>query len=183
MKENRLMRKQRRKPGFLEREKILGDAIKCVAAELRLVDLAIMVRSVTLEQHANIADLVASSSELFFVEGTLKYGSRADIDLKWGQMPSVVLDLEFAHMGVHVNFALTLKSFNACIDIHAISFDGAARSPQENTALLQAALDSAKFVQSDHTAARIIDEEAHAQELQAVLARQAAKARVEKSMA
>jgi hypothetical protein len=177
------MRKQRRKPGFLEREKILGDAMKCVAAELRLVDLAIMVRSVNLEKHANIADLVASSSELFFVEGTLKYGSRADIDLKWGQMPSAILDLEFAHMGVHVNFALTLKSFNACIEIHAIRFDGPTRSPQENTALLKAALGDAKFNRTDHTAALIIAEEARAQELQAVLARQEAQARAEKSMA
>ncbi|HSP24208.1 MAG TPA: hypothetical protein VLQ65_03450 [Saliniramus sp.] len=176
------MRKQRRKPGFLEREKILGDAIKCVAGELRLVDLSILVRSVTLEQHANIADLIASSSELFFVEGTLKYGSRADLGLNWGQMPSVVLDLEFSHMGVHVNFALTLKSFNACIDIHAISFDGPTRSPQENTALLKAALADARYDRTDHTAARIIAEEARAQELQAVLALQEVERRAESSL-
>jgi hypothetical protein len=177
------MRKQRRKPGFLEREKALGDAIKCVAAELRLVDLSILVRSVILEQHANIADLVTSSAELFFAEGTLKYGSRAEVDMKWGQMPSVILDLEFSHMGVHVNFALTLKSFNACIDIHAISFDGASRSPQENTALLKAALDDARLDGADHTAARIIAMEARAQELQAVLALQEAEKRAESSMA
>jgi len=177
------MRKQRRKPGLLERERMLGDAIKCVAAELRLVDLSILVRSVILEQHANIADLVASSSELFFVDGTLKYGSRAEVDLNWGQMPAVILDLEFSHMGVHVNFGLTLKSFNACIDIHAISFDGDSRSPQENTALLKAALADARYDRTDYTAARIIAEEARAQELRAVMALQEAERRGEKSMA
>jgi hypothetical protein len=163
------MKKQRRKEGPVEREKILGDAVKCVAAELRLVDLSILVRSIHLEQHANIADLVASSAELFFQEGTLRYGSRSDIDLKWGAMPNVVLDLEFSNMSVHVFFALTLKAFNACVDIHAITFDGQARSPQENTALLKAALDDARFERADETAGRIIERER--------------QARVEKSMA
>lgn len=152
------MKKQRRKPGFLEREKILGDAIKCVAAELRLVDLAILTRYVVLEQHANIADLVASSAELFFRNDTLKYGSRADTDIKWGAMPSVVLDLEFAHKGVNVYFSLTLKSFNASIDIHAITFEGASRSPSENTELLKAALDDARTDPASHLASRILSQ-------------------------
>jgi len=153
------MKKQRRKPGLLERERMLGDALKCVAAELRLVDLPVLVRFIHLEQHANIADLVSSSSELFFLEGTLKYGSRAEVDLKWGAMPNVVLDLEFTNMGVHVFFALTLKAFHACVDIHAITFDGPARSPQENTALLRAALNDARFNRDTQTAVRIIAEE------------------------
>jgi len=76
-----------------------------------------------------------------------------------------------------------LKSFNACIDIHAISFDGPARSPQENTALLEAALDDARFDRRGHATARIIAEEARAQELKAVLALQDAERRAERSMA
>jgi len=156
------MKKQRRKPGLMEREKILGDAIKCVAAELRLVDLAILMRYVVLEQHANIADLVASSAELFFRNDTLKYGSRADCDIKWGAAPSVVLDLEFAHLGVNVYFSLTLKSFNASIDIHAITFDGVPRSPSENTALLRLALDDARTNSQSHLATHIVAEELRA---------------------
>ena len=150
------MKKQRRKPGLLEREKILGDSVKCVAAELRLVDLAVLARYVVLEKHANIADLVASSAELFFRNDTLKYGSRADIDMKWGAAPSVVIDLEFAHMGVNVFFALTLKAFNAGIDIHAITFDGASRSPSENTQLLQTALADARLDPQSRLAAQIV---------------------------
>lgn len=154
------MRKQRRKPGLAERERIIGEAVKPVAAELRLVDLPILMRYVYLEQHANIADLVASSSELFFLEGTLTYGSRAEIAAKWGSAPGVVFDLEFAHLGVHAYFTLTLKAFNACIDLHAITFaDGAARPPAANTQLLRDALEDARLPACRPLAAKGVVEE------------------------
>ncbi len=139
------MRKNSSAPGLSDREKILGDAVKCVAAELRLVDLDVLARFVHLEQHANIADLVASSCELFFKEGTLIYGSRAQLDLKWGEVPNVVLDLEFSHQGVHVFFGLSLRPLVAAVDIHAVTFDGPARSPARNTERLVEALEDARI--------------------------------------
>ncbi|MCC5978347.1 MAG: hypothetical protein JJU21_09825 [Salinarimonas sp.] len=139
------MKKEKHLPGLLEREKIIGDAVKSVAAELRLVDLDIMARFIYLEQHANIADLVASSCELFFKENTLIYGARADIELKWGEIPDVVLDLEFHHQGVQVFFALSLRPLVAAVDVHAITFDGEGRSPEDNTARLMAALEDARI--------------------------------------
>jgi hypothetical protein len=154
------MRKQRRKPGLLEREKIIGEAVKCVAAELRLVDLPILMRYVYLEQHANIADLIESSSELFFLERTLTYGSRADVCAKWGAAPSVVLDLEFAHVGVHAYFGLTLKAFNASVDLHAITFsEAASRTPAQNTQLLVDALEDARLPACRPLAAKGVVEE------------------------
>ncbi len=142
------MKKEKNLPGLLEREKIIGDAVKSVAAELRLVDLDILARFIYLEQHANIADLVASSCELFFKENTLFYGARADIELKWGEIPDVVLDLEFHHQGVQVFFALSLRPLVAAVDVHAITFDGDSRTPGENTARLMAALEDARI--GDH---------------------------------
>lgn len=139
------MRKNSSAPGLSDREKILGDAVKCVAAELRLVDLDVLARFVHLEQHANIADLVASSCELFFKEGTLIYGSRAQLDLKWGEIPNLVLDLEFSHQGVHVFFGLSLRPLMAAVDIHAVTFDGPARSPARNTERLVEALEDARI--------------------------------------
>ena len=158
------MKKDENLPGLLEREKFIGDAVKSVAAELRLVDLDILARFIYLEQHANIADLVASSCELFFKDNTLVYGSRADIELKWGEIPDVVLDLEFRHLGVQVFFALSLRPLVAAVDVHAITFDGESRSPQENTARLIAALDDARIGSDNRLAAAGIAAEAPGQE-------------------
>lgn len=149
------MRKRKPKPGLLDREKILGEAVKSVAAELRLVDLSILARMIHLEQHGNIADLVASSCELFFREGALIYGSRAHVDLKWGEIPNVVIDLEFAHRGINVFFGLNLRPLNAAVDIHAITFDGPSRSPDENTQALADALEDARIGGPNLIAARI----------------------------
>lgn len=147
------MKKERHLPGLLEREKLIGDAVKSVAAELRLVDLDILARFIYFEQHANIADLVASSCEMFFKENTLIYGSRADIELKWGEIPNVVLDLEFHHQGVQVFFALALRPLVAAVDVHAITFEGDGHTPAQNTARLIAALDDARIGTDNRLAA------------------------------
>ena len=139
------MDRRAERPSLKEREKILADAVQGVAAELRLVDLAILARYVHAEQHGNIDDLVASSAELYFEPGTLRYGLRADVDLRWGGMPAVSLDLEFAHGEVTVFFNLILGSLNAGIDIQAVTFDGPPRAPQENTRRLAEALADARI--------------------------------------
>ena len=57
-----------------EHERVLADAIVDVATELRLSDPTEFIMLVRGEQAANIADLVNSSSELFFKQGALRYG-------------------------------------------------------------------------------------------------------------
>ena len=56
-----------------EHERVLADAIVDVATELRLADPTEFIMLVRGEQAANIADLVNSSSELFFKKGALRY--------------------------------------------------------------------------------------------------------------
>ncbi len=129
-----------------EREQLLADAIKHVAGELRLVDVSILVRYVSQEQHGNLDDLVASSAELFFKPGTLRYGLRAELDLQWGIAPCISLDLEFCHQDVTVFFCLTLGSVTASVEVHAITISGASESAEENTERLRAALRDARLV-------------------------------------
>ncbi len=89
-------------------ERILADALVDVATELRLADpteLLLMIRS---DHEANIADLVNSSSELFFKAGSLRYGLVARYELGWESTPSVRLDMEFRHAEVTVFFRLTI---------------------------------------------------------------------------
>ena len=76
---------------------MLADAIVDVATELRLADPTEFILLVRGEQEANIADLVNSSSELFFKKGALRYALSADCALGWGSTPSVSLDMEFRH--------------------------------------------------------------------------------------
>jgi hypothetical protein len=133
-------------PTIVERERLLAEAVKHVAAELRLVDVSILARYIAQEQHGNIDDLVASSAELFFKPGTLRYGLRADIDLRWGNSPAVVLDLEFCHGDVTVFFCLTLAAVKAAVDIHAVTIENASDDPAENTERLRRALAEARLL-------------------------------------
>jgi hypothetical protein len=98
-------------------ERVLADAMVDVATELRLADpteFALMIRG---DQEANIADLVNSSSELFFKTGALKYGLAAKFDLGWESTPIVGLDMEFRHEAVTVFFRLMIGAARAGVEI------------------------------------------------------------------
>ena len=56
----------------LERERILADALIDVASELRLTDVAELINLIRNDESANLADLVNSSTELFYKRGTMR---------------------------------------------------------------------------------------------------------------
>ena len=60
-----------------DRERIIADALIDVASELRLTDVAELITLIRNDQDANLADLVNSSTELFFKSGTLRYALSA----------------------------------------------------------------------------------------------------------
>ena len=99
-------------------ERILADAMVDVASELRLADPGELLTMIRTDQEANIADLVNSSSELFFKAGSLRYGLAAKCDLGWSRPPSVSLDMEFRHEAVTVFFRLVIG--RACAGIEVI---------------------------------------------------------------
>jgi hypothetical protein len=127
------------------REKALADGIKEIAAELRLIDVADFIAYIRTEQFANIEDLVNSSAELFFKNGTLCFGWSANLDVKWGGPPTIMLDMEFRHMAVSVFFNLMLRSKHGGVDIQHISFENASVNPDENTRRLVEALADARL--------------------------------------
>ena len=100
-----------------DHERVIADAIKEVASELRLSDPTEFILLVRGEQEANIADLVNSSSELFFKKGSLRYALAADCSLSWGSTPSVTLDMEFRHARVTAFFRLTLGGARASVEV------------------------------------------------------------------
>jgi hypothetical protein len=131
----------------LLRTKALAESLKDVAAELRLIDLADFVTFIHREQFANIQDLVNSSVELFFRHGTLTYGAMAAFELEWDRPPAVTLGMEFHHKSVTILFDLMLQTYDAGVEIRALTFDEALTSPEEETKALIQAIAAARLAQ------------------------------------
>jgi hypothetical protein len=129
----------------LLRTKALADGLKEVAAELRLIDLADFVTFIHREQFANIQDLVNSSVELFFKHGTLTYGAMAAFDLEWDRPPTVTLGMEFHYKSVTILFDLMLQTYDAGVEIRAMTFDQTFSSAEEETKVLIEALAAARL--------------------------------------
>ncbi len=105
-------------------ERILADAMVDVATELRLADPAEFILMIRGDKPANIADLVNSSSELFFTSGALKYALSASCELRWESTPTVRLDMELRHETVTVFFRLTIGRERAGVEVIDVLFDG-----------------------------------------------------------
>ncbi|MBD9373877.1 hypothetical protein IB238_14715 [Rhizobium sp. ARZ01] len=128
-----------------QRERIVAEAIGPVASELRLLDAADLVSLLRFECYGNLADLVASAAELYFLPGTVVFGAGGDYKLDWGGEPEVTLDLELRPQGVIVYARLHLGNEHAGIEITHVAFDNPAAAPEDNTALLAASLKDAQF--------------------------------------
>lgn len=123
----------------------LAEALKEVAGELRLVDLADFVTFIHKEQFTNIQDVVNSSIELFFKHGTLTYGAMASFELEWDHPPTVTIGLEFNHSSVSILFDLVLQTFDAGVEIRAISLSDELTTPDEETKMIVAAIAAARL--------------------------------------
>jgi hypothetical protein len=128
----------------LEREMALAEGLRDVASELRLIEAADLIAFIRTEQFANIANLVASSTECYFMPGTVKFGQSGDIDVRWGGTPVISLDMEFQHRGVNAYFRLRLEALQAGVEITYITFEESAADPDENTRRLVEAIRDAR---------------------------------------
>lgn len=128
-----------------DREKIVADAIWPVATELRMIDVADLISMLRFERHADLADIVASSAELFYLPDTVKLGIGGDYRLEWDSAAKVVLDLELRPAGVTIYVRLTLEHDKAGVEIDHIVFDNPDEDPVVNTAFLEAALAAAAY--------------------------------------
>ncbi|MCY0093500.1 hypothetical protein [Hoeflea ulvae] len=132
-------------PLSAEREVIVADAICTVASELRLIDVADLIAMLRYERHADLADLVASAAEMFFLPGIVKLGTGGDYYLDWGGKPRVVLDLEIKPRGVKIYARLILEQDCGGVEINHIVFDEPQDDPDENTNRLKESLRAAAF--------------------------------------
>lgn len=77
-------------------ERLLAEALKPFASELRLVDLDALLHHVRAGEHASIADIVASCAEPYFEPGALDFALGAQGLACWEAGSCVALDLEFS---------------------------------------------------------------------------------------
>jgi hypothetical protein len=128
-----------------QREKIIADAIGPVATELRLLDAADLISHLRFERFGNLADLVSSAAELYFLPGTVQFGAGGDYRLDWDSEPQVILDLEIKPQGVTAYAQLVLSKNHAGLELSHIVFQQPAQSSDEDTAFLQKSLENARF--------------------------------------
>ena len=128
----------------IDREQIIADALVDVASELRLTDAAELVAMIRNDHAANIADLVNSSTELFFKSGTLRYALTASVKAPWDGPPVVALDMEFRYAMVSVFFRLTIGHRVASVEILDILFDEKGLTERAKADQLAAALRGAR---------------------------------------
>ena len=107
-----------------EREQIIADALVDFASELRLTDAAELMSMIQNDHAANLADLVNSSTELFFKSGTLRYALSASFTAPWDATPTVEIDMEFRHAAVCAFFRLKIGQRRAGVEIHGHSLRG-----------------------------------------------------------
>jgi hypothetical protein len=130
---------------FAQHARVIGEGIKEVASELRLIDLADFVSFIRLGQFANIQDIVSSSIELYFKHGTLTYACAADFELEWDSSPAVYIGLEFCHQQIIAAFNLALRARDASVDLWSISFDGDFKGAETEVDRLAAAIADARL--------------------------------------
>jgi hypothetical protein len=141
---NPAMRNQRfRRPRA--REQIIADALVDVASELRLTDAAELILMIRNDHAANIADLVNSSTELFFKSGTLRYALSARFKAPWDATPIVEIDLEFRHARVCAFFRLKIGQRRAGVEIIDILFEEQGLDDFAKSERLSAAFESARL--------------------------------------
>ena len=104
------------------RAAILADALVEVVADLSLIEAGDMIDYIRGHKWATIADLVGSSSELWFRDGTLLFACMGDVDVDWQKPPSISLELEFQNGGVSAFFTLLIGRQNCLIELKSVWF-------------------------------------------------------------
>ena len=132
----------------VEREMMLGEAMRHVATELRLIDILDMIAFVRLERFANVESLVNASTELYFAPGTLRFGHSAEVEMSWSNAPILCFDMIFENMGVTIYFRMFLGSKDAAVAIDYVEMSNRQGDANQNSLQIAKALREAQLPSS-----------------------------------
>ncbi|TPW25763.1 hypothetical protein [Pararhizobium mangrovi] len=119
-------------PVSAECEKIVADAVRPVASELRMLDAAELIALIRFERRAELDDLVREAADLFFMPGTVCLGTGGDFFLEWHGEPRITLDIELKLAGVDVYCSLTLKDETGAVEVAHVDFGDARGSVEDD---------------------------------------------------
>ena len=119
---------------------IMAQSLAEVIEELHAIDPLDLVSYIRFGCFSAIEDLLQTSTELFFRDGTLTFGWSASADVSWDAVPVVTLGLEFRARSVSVFFDLTMRAAERLISIASVLFDPICPDPLEQKTQLREAL-------------------------------------------
>ena len=124
---------------------MLADSLTETVAELRLIDPGDMIGYIRGQKWAAISDLVQSSTELSFCEGTLSFACTADFEIGWATPLSISLDLEFQTAAVSAFFTLVLGRRESVVEMKNVWFACPPASEAIGTRIFAQALSDARL--------------------------------------
>jgi len=130
-------------------ERIIAEGIVDVASELRLLDVPELVAMIRRDESLNIADLVNSSTELYFRSGALRYAACADYCVQWDAAPLIILGLEFCSPPVNVFFRLLIGQNSAGVELLRESYIEGDLDENSKHEILTAAIANARLPASN----------------------------------
>ncbi|AMN53380.1 MULTISPECIES: hypothetical protein [Stappiaceae] len=137
------------KPSPLEcdrqRQEAIASALTEFIEDLKLVDVVDFVAYIRTDQHGNIDELIKTSAELFFKEGSLRYSMAAQADVEWETTPRISLDLEFFNKGVWIYFTAVLAWPDNAVNVSYVEVPDAGGNKAKETELLLEALKDARL--------------------------------------
>jgi hypothetical protein len=126
-------------------EVVLAEGLKGFLSELMMVNGGVMVSYINNNQHANLDDIIGSSMENRIKPGRLCYSNHAQVDLDWGEAPSVALGMELRDERLTAFFRVVFGGDHVGVDIHGIHFVDHVGNADENLRRLAAAVADARL--------------------------------------
>jgi hypothetical protein len=126
-------------------ERILAEGLKTFLQEMVMIDGGVMVGYVCNGQHANLGDIIGSSSETAMKPGRLRYCNDARLDFDWGERPAVTLAMELADERLTASFRIVFGGDHVGVDVRGVQFAEAISGPDEALRRFAAAVDDARL--------------------------------------
>jgi hypothetical protein len=125
-------------------EALLADGLKEFLSELAMVNGGVMVSFICNHHHANLDDIIGSSTEHRIKPGRLFYASEAEVDFDWGEAPSVSIAMELRDERLTAFFNVIFGGDHVAIDLNAVHFSGGPGSTRDNLRRFAAAVADAR---------------------------------------
>jgi len=143
---NQFIHKQGQDLGqVLAYERILAEGLKSFLHEMVMIDGGVMVGFVCNGQHANLGDIIGSSTETAMKPGRLRYCNDARLDFDWGERPAVTIAMELADDRLTASFRIVFGGDHVGVDVRGVQFTEAVGGPDEALARFAASVEDARL--------------------------------------